>query len=75
MVRPSKAPSTAQLVADRIAELEAVAPTPPPVVVEDAGSRLYQDRAGSARNTGLTEGSSNFATITAEARRAAGLPE
>ena len=51
-----------------------------PVIVEavpvgDAGVALYVDRAGAPINTGLTEGSSNFATITAEARRAAASPE
>jgi hypothetical protein len=59
-------------------------PTPivdaPPVVVApvqaaDAGVALYADRAGPPINTGLTEGSSNFATITAEARRSILPPE
>ena len=51
-----------------------VSPVVEPVIVEaipvgDAGVALYVDRAGPPINTGLTEGSSNFATITAEARR------
>lgn len=46
-----------------------------PYIPEDVGVNLYQDRAGAPINTGLTEGSGNFATITAEARRAAASPE
>lgn len=48
-------------------------PIPEPVVVEaipvgDAGVALYVDRAGPPISTGLTEGSSNFATMTESAR-------
>ena len=46
-----------------------------PEIIPDAATRLYVDRAGPPINTGLTEGSSNFATMTAEARRAAESPE
>lgn len=46
-----------------------------PEIVADASTRIYTDRAGPPISTGLTEGSSNFATITAEARRAAESPE
>lgn len=50
-----------------------VVPVPPPVVVPaepvaDAGVSLYRDRAGAPISTGLTEGSSNFATMTESAR-------
>lgn len=47
------------------------APTPPApsaVFLEDAGMRLYQDRAGKVMVHGLTEGSDNFATMTQAAR-------
>lgn len=49
----------------------ALPPSPPPpqaVFLEDAGMRLYQDRAGKAIVHGLTEGSDNFATMTQAAR-------
>lgn len=63
--------------------IKPAAPIPEPVVIvapvvvaqaADAGVSLYVDRAGPPINTGLTEGSSNFATITAEARRSV-LPQ
>lgn len=51
-------------------------PEPPkPPIAADAAVAVYKDKAGGPINTGLTEGLSNFATITAEARRAAGLTE
>ena len=49
-------------------------PKPIPYIPEDVGVNLYHDRSGAPINMGLTEGSSNFATITAEARRSV-LPE
>lgn len=53
--------------------IEPVAPVVEPVIVEavpvgDAGVSLYVDRAGPPISTGLTEGSSNFATMTESAR-------
>ncbi len=44
-------------------------------VVEDAGALIYKDRAGAPMVAGLTEGSSNLATVTAEAIRAAAEPQ
>ncbi len=46
-----------------------------PVPVSDAAVLIYKDRAGTPMVTGLTEGASNFATITAEAIRAAAHPQ
>lgn len=54
---------------------EGPAPVIAPVVVADAGVAIYRDAHGPAIGTGLTEGSSNIRTITAEARRAAAHPE
>lgn len=54
---------------------EPIAEHPAPQIIADAGARLYTDRHGPAISTGLTEGSSNFATMTAEARRAAAHPQ
>ena len=39
-----------------------------PESVPDAGVAIYHDRAGGPMNPGLTEGSSNFGTITESAR-------
>ncbi len=60
---------------EKTAKPEPTAEAPAPQIIADASTRLYVDRAGPPINTGLTEGSSNFATMTAEARRAAANPQ
>ena len=72
MARIPKAEIQAQIA--KAAEPVPVAPKPIPYIPEDVGVNLYHDRSGAPINMGLTEGSSNFATITAEARRSV-LPE
>lgn len=53
-------------------------PIPAPVaqpIAADAGVAIYKDAHGPPIGVGLTEGSSNIGTITAEAIRAAAHPE
>ena len=61
-----------QALTAKAAESEPIAvPVQAPIVPDipaDVGVNLYHDRSGAPINTGLTEGSSNFATMTASAR-------
>ena len=73
MARIPKAEIQAQIA--KVAPTLAVPPVKSIDVPEDIGAALYTDRAGPPINTGLTEGASNLATITADARRAVAARE